>query len=397
MSCIHLDDAIAALEKANADLDSDLLTVPEAKDRLSDYAKARRLLDYGIAQLSAKIENADSVARVTGTSIARAKDAIETGKVLASSPVLIEAMRSGDVSLDQAATIARAEASSPGAAASLLPVAKDQGFHVLRDAARRVALESEQHRDLADRQRRARNARTFADDLGMVNLQLRMQPHIGTPLVAKAEAEAQRLMAAAKAAAKAHAADSRTGGDEPPVIEPFERYLADAFAQMLAGNGKSRTTRPELVVLVSHEVAKRGWNDVRKGEVCKIPGIGPVPPKVARQIADDAFLNGVFFDGKDLRHFKRWSRSTPVEVKVALELGDPPDLDGVKCVDCGSRFRPESDHDLPIAALGPTSTKNNRWRCHRCHLAKTDADRRAGRLRPTTATTRKIGSLRQRE
>jgi hypothetical protein len=47
--------------------------------------------------------------------------------------------------------------------------------------------------------------------------------------------------------------------------------------------------RAELVVLVSHEVARRGWTEVGEGEVCKIPGIGPVFPEVAREIAQDAF------------------------------------------------------------------------------------------------------------
>jgi hypothetical protein len=30
-----------------------------------------------------------------------------------------------------------------------------------------------------------------------------------------------------------------------------------------------------------------------------------VSPQVAREIAKDAFLNGVFFDGVDLRNFKQ--------------------------------------------------------------------------------------------
>jgi hypothetical protein len=85
--------------------------------------------------------------------------------------------------------------------------------------------------------------------------------------VARAETEAQRL------ARKARAADMK---------EPFERHLADAYAALLSGSGKGRAKRPELVVLVSHEVAKRGWRDVREGELCKIPGVGPVSPQVAQ-------------------------------------------------------------------------------------------------------------------
>ncbi|MEO8323969.1 MAG: HNH endonuclease signature motif containing protein, partial [Actinomycetota bacterium] len=140
--------------------------------------------------------------------------------------------------------------------------------------------------------------------------------------------------------------------------------------------------RPELVVLVSHEVAKRGWKDVREGEVCKIPGLGPVAPQIAKEIARDAFLSGVFYDGNDLRHFKRWTRHIPIEVAVALELGDPPDFDGVSCIDCGNRFRTEFDHLEPRVAHGPSSTANVKPRCWSCHQAKTKRDRRAGKLKP---------------
>lgn len=101
-------------------------------------------------------------------------------------------------------------------------------------------------------------------------------------------------------------------------------------------------------MLVSHEIVTRGWDEVREGdgaeatgaEMCKIPGVGPVSPATAKKIAGDAFLTGLFFDGKDLRHIRRWTRNTPVEVLLALELGGPPEFDGVKCSDCGKRFEP---------------------------------------------------------
>ncbi|HYN36809.1 MAG TPA: HNH endonuclease, partial [Actinomycetota bacterium] len=181
---------------------------------------------------------------------------------------------------------------------------------------------------------------------------------------ARAEAEAARL---ARSAAR---------------NEPFECHLADAYVQMLSGAGKGRAKRPELVVLVSHEVIKRGWKDVKGKEICKIPGVGPVSPQVAKEIAQDAFLNGVFYDGKDLRQLKRWTRSIPIEVAIALELGDPPGFDGVACVDCGNRFRTEFDHVEPRAALGPSSNGNLNPRCWTCHQAKTKRDRRAGKLKP---------------
>ena len=136
------------------------------------------------------------------------------------------------------------------------------------------------------------------------------------------------------------------------------------------------------MVLVSHEVAKRGWKEVREGEICKVPGVGPVAPQVAKQIASDAFLSGVFYDGVDLRNLVRWSRSIPVEVALALELGEPPGFDGVSCVDCGNRFRTEFDHVEPRAAHGPTSHPNLNPRCWTCHGTQFESDRRAGKLKP---------------
>jgi hypothetical protein len=185
--------------------------------------------------------------------------------------------------------------------------------------------------------------------------------------VARAEAEAARLARAAK----------KDGSRDA-----FERHLADAYAALLSGSGKGRARRPELVVLVSHEVATRGWTDVQEGELCKIPGVGPVPPQVAKEIAQDAFLSGVIYDGKDLRQLRRWSRTIPVEVATALELGQPPSFDGVACVDCGHRFSTEFDHVEPHAVGGPASNGNLRPRCWHCHQAKTTDDRRSGKLKP---------------
>ncbi len=370
MEVAVVDQANELLEKANANLEPELLGAADARELLESYARTQRLAAFGIAALARKLDDASEIARATGSSSGKAKDTIATGKVLIGSAPLEDALERGEVSLDQATEIARAEESAPGSAQELLSVAQSESFHVLREKARKTKLEAEQHRGLAGRQHAARKARSHSDELGMVHIHMELEPHVGTPILARAEAEAQRL------ARKARADKGKTAK------EPFECYLADAFAAPLSGSGKGRAKRPELVVLVSHEVAKRGWTDVREGELCKIPGVGPVSPQVAREIAQDAFLNGVFFDGVDLRNFKRWSRDPSVEVRTALELGPPPDFDGVACIDCGKRFRPEFDHVEPRVALGPTSHSNLKPRCYGCHQLKTERERKAGKLKP---------------
>ncbi len=353
-------DAIEILEKINADLEPELLTGRDALSLIADYSRAERLAAFGVATLTRKLRDVTEIARVTGTSIGKARSTVATGQALAQSDDLNLAMQTGTISLDQASEIAAAVESAPASAAELVSVAQSETFNVLRDKARKAKLDTEQHLDLASRQHSARRAGSYLDGLGMGNIHLSLKPHVGTPLVARAEAEAQRL-------GRAVPREER---------EPFERYLADAYAKLLGGQGKGRAKRPELVVLVSHEVAKRGWTDVRKGETCKIPGVGPVSPQVAREIAEDAFINAVICDGKNLMEWKRWSRDIPVEIQVALELGEGPGFDGVSCTDCGNRFKTEFDHVEPRSRGGPTSQPNLRPRCWPCHQAKTKRDRR---------------------
>lgn len=101
-------------------------------------------------------------------------------------------------------------------------------------------------------------------------------------------------------------------------------------------------------------------------------------PEVVKQIANDAFISGVVFDGKDLRHFNRWTRNPPVEVRIALEVGEPLGLTGSDATDCGN----EDDHLDPHVAGGPTSYPNLKPRCWPCHQARTERDRREGKLTP---------------
>src|SRR5436190_1970930 len=77
-----LDGAIELLEKANAGLEPELLCAADARVRLDSYARAQKLVTFGIVALSRKIDDATQVARATGTSIGKAKETVATGKVM---------------------------------------------------------------------------------------------------------------------------------------------------------------------------------------------------------------------------------------------------------------------------------------------------------------------------
>ena len=117
--------AIAELEKENANLQPELLTAERARELMTAYARAGKLVSFGIAALSRKLDDSSELARLTGSSVGRAKNVVTTGAVMASSEELSSALMRGDISLDQAHEIATAEESAPGAAKELVAVAQE--------------------------------------------------------------------------------------------------------------------------------------------------------------------------------------------------------------------------------------------------------------------------------
>ncbi|MDQ3964744.1 MAG: hypothetical protein M3277_12670, partial [Actinomycetota bacterium] len=265
----YLDQAIELLEKANAELEPELLDSASARRALERYSRVVRLGDFGVAALARKIDDVAVVARTTGTPVGHARATIELGRNLKTAPELGAALATGAVSAEQAREISFAEASVPGVVDDLLKVAKEEPFHVFKDKARKLKLEAEQHNGLAGKQHAQRSGRHYSDELGMTHIHLALEPLTGTPIVNRAEAEAERLYKAAK--------------KETGQTEPFECYLADAFAAMLQGGGKGRASRPELVVLVDYATIRDGWKLTTDG-VCKIPGVGPVDPQDAKRL-----------------------------------------------------------------------------------------------------------------
>jgi 5-methylcytosine-specific restriction endonuclease McrA len=367
MGLDHIESAVEVLEAVVQELDADRMDPGLTHRLLGLFTRGERACAGAAAVLARRIGDPRVVARQQGTSMGRARAIVDLSERIADTPALEAAVRGGEVSLDQATEIAKAETAAPGCADALVEVAQREPFHELCRQARKAALEN-QREGLGTRQHAARRGSHRITDLGLVHVEADLEPYIGAPIVDRLEAEARRLAA-------------RAGKQEP-----FATYLADAFATLFGQPASGKGAKAEVVVVVSHEVAQRGWSNVDPGEVCHIPGIGPIDPKVARDIARDAFLTGVVCDGTDLRQMRRWTRHIPTEIRLALNLGSPPDFDGPKCVDCANRLRIEHDHHHPYADGGPTSLANLPDRCHPCHVAKTKADqaRRPKRRRQTS-------------
>ncbi|MGH2700903.1 MAG: hypothetical protein ACRDJ2_03905 [Actinomycetota bacterium] len=108
MEFTQVDEANELLEKANANLEPELLGAADARELLEANARTQRLAAFGVAALARKLDDPSGIARSTGSSVGKAKDTIATGKVLSGSAPLEGALKRGEVSLDQACEIAKA-------------------------------------------------------------------------------------------------------------------------------------------------------------------------------------------------------------------------------------------------------------------------------------------------
>jgi len=312
-------------------------------------------------------DGADWMAHQTGTSRAEARTDLETAGALAGLPATADALCRGELSLQEAAEVARGEAGRPGSEAELVGLAQDQGLGAVRQEVRKRALEAKPAEDRAERQHRARYFRHWLDELGMVRFSGALPPTVGIGTANRIEAEAARLRRAAGPGGR---------GDS------FDAHAADALVKLVAGAGKGPGPRADLVVVVDLAAYRRGH--AHPGETCHIVGGGPVTVGFARATAEDAFIKAVTHDGVRIETVAHFGRHIPVELRTALELGNPPGLDGAACTEpgCHRRYGLEWDHIDPVAHNGPTSYDNLSARCKPHHWEKTERDRQAGLFGP---------------
>lgn len=329
------------------------------------------------------------MAGITGSTRQQAKSELETGERLPGCPETKDAALGGDLSLGQAGEIARTEQAKPGSEGDLVRKAKTSTRQQLTDACRKRRQEGVDRDELARKQRSLRAVRTWTDGDGMVCGQFRLEPVVGVPLVKRIQDEADRL----------HRQARRSGS-----TEPWAAHAADALASLVgmglggeggsragegAGGGggpgeggggsvpakNSRKTRADVVFVVDMRTYRHGQHDET---VCHVMGGGPVAPDVVREMAKDAFLKVVFHDGVNIHTVTHVGRYIPAELRTALEMGDPPDFEGIACTGCGRKFHLQWDHLEPVCAGGVTSYANEDPKCWDCHAKKCEQERAAG-------------------
>jgi 5-methylcytosine-specific restriction endonuclease McrA len=148
--------------------------------------------------------------------------------------------------------------------------------------------------------------------------------------------------------------------------ERSDALAFDALVALTSSAGGERDGEPgrAIVVRVDHAAFRRGHTEA--GEICEVPGVGPIPVSVADRLSDDAILKALIVDGEDVRAVAHLGRTIPARLRTAVEEMFP------ECAveGCHVNRHLEIDHNVPISEGGPTALWNLRRLCAHHHEYK---------------------------
>jgi len=357
---------LSGLERLVSGLDPDAMAGEHAKELVGWFSRVEHLASAGKTLCAGRVaatghfaEGGDRsaaswLASETGDSVGGALRLLETAGQLKELPALEGAFRSGELSPGQASTAAGAASVDPSKEKELLEQAKTGSMHDLRRQAGRIRATATSEQDAQARYeaiRSKRSVRWWTDFDGTFRLDARLTPDDGARLVAEIEPEAKRVFRQARD-------DGRR--------ERFSAYVADALVNVVTRKGDGKRPSHSAILRVDLAALRRGR--LTEGEVCEIPGIGPVPLAVAREMIGDAFLKLVVTNGIDVQHVCHIGRHISAATETALQERDPVCV--VPGCDAGGFL--ERDHwKEEFARGGPTDLPNLCSLCTHHHFLKT--------------------------
>lgn len=308
---------------------------------------ARRVDESNVWRAAGHRSSAHCIARETGTAVGSAAALLETARRLDDLPVTREAFAAGRLSEAQAREVASA-AETAEQEARLLQAAATESLAGLRAEAQTIRATN--HPDRLAGLRARRSCRTWTDAEGFFRLDARLPPDDGGRVRAVLDAHRARCLD-----------DARRAG----VREPFEAVAADAFVRAVTNGGKVRGT-----LVMRCDLAPLRAGHLHDGDVCEIPGVGPVPLETARDALGDALLKLVLTDGVDVRNVVHLGRrATAVQRTALLER------DGYRCARCGQSGSLEVDHIDGWAITRTTELDDLQLLCPGDHRQKTERQR----------------------
>jgi Domain of unknown function (DUF222) len=148
--------------------------------------------------------------------------------------------------------------------------------------------------------------------------------------------------------------------------EGRDAHRADALVD-LAGPSCAEPSGPQNMVhvVVDYEALMRGHTVA--GEQCEVPGFGPIPVTLARQMSVDAILKILLTKGVDVVAVAHAGRTIPAHLASVLEVRDP------KCIvpRCEVRRNLQTDHRNAFGRTQVTKLEDLGRLCKWHHYQKT--------------------------
>ena len=355
---------MAAVRSLVAGFEVDGLDALEAAQVVEQCVEVERLLAFVRVTASATLEDkalwrregfrsvAQWMASKTGTAVGPAIATMEMVGLLADLPVVAEAFRAGRLSEAQAREIVVVASEVPDAEEQLVEAAGKLTLRGLQDECRRVEAAAAVDEDDRYRQvHRSRQIRSWVDRHKVARMSLR-----GTP------DEVAIVMAEL---------DRRTGVIAEGAIrgrwfESWDAHRVDALVEMCMPDGDESAPPATMVhVVVDYDALMRGHTV--GGERCEIPGIGPIPVTLARQMSEDCILKVLLTKGVDVMAVAHGGYTIPAHLRTALDVRDP------KCIvpGCDYHRRLQKDHRNAFGRTRVTKLEDLAHLCPFHHYMKT--------------------------
>jgi len=246
------------------------------------------------------------LADMSGCTEGAAREVFATAQRLGELPATADQLRSGELSLQQAAQVSAGAMADPGAEQRLLRTAQRSGMRELRAEKERVIAAATDELEARRRTKAERHLRTWTN--GFATHGSFSGP---TEDVAK-------ILSALEPLTKARFDEARTAGER----ESHDAYRFDSLVTLAEhGTGPAPKRHSHAVrVRVDLPALLRGRTE--PGETCEIPGVGPVAVHHAREVLSHGLLQLVITDGVDVQTVVSNTRHVPAELTIAIAERD---------------------------------------------------------------------------
>jgi hypothetical protein len=306
--------------EAVAELDPACLGGRDAARLAEAAAEGTKLLDAATAILAKRAADTNAwrrtshaataeqwLAQASGCTEGAARETLATVQRLDELPATAEKLRTGELSLAQASHVSAGATADPSAEQRLLRTAKRSGMRELRAERERVIAAATDEAEAQRRAKRDRHLRTWTNGFATHG-----------SFSGPTEAVAQ-ILSALEPLTKTRFEEARAAGRR----ESRDAYRFDALATAVTtatGASRSRASEPTACVLVGLQPLLNGKTG--PGEICEIPGVGPVPVAHAREVLSHGLLQLVITDGVDVQTVVSNTRHVPPALKIAIAIRD---------------------------------------------------------------------------